>query len=197
MSKKINVIGIGGVARAGKDTMALCIKQIIQEERPGARVEIRSFAAPLKQDLQEFIRDKYEIDVFTTKDEEKLIIRPLLVAHGGAKRAQSQGTYWTGLMDREIEKLATEGVDYVIVPDVRYCDYEQDEMFWIKKHDGVLIHVTKTLDDGTEQPPANEDERRNDPLVRDHAAVKVVWPSQTFEESKSVAASFKDSYLAN
>lgn len=195
MSKKVNVIGIGGVARAGKDTLAQCIKEIIQEEDPSLRVEIRSFAAPLKKDLAEFILDKYGIDVFTTKDEEKLIIRPLLVAHGGAKRAQSQGTYWTGLMDVEIEKLAEQGVDYVIVPDVRYCDYETDEMFWIKKHDGVLFHVEKINDDGQVQPPANEDERRNDPLVREHAKVKITWPSKSFEACKETARGFKSQYI--
>lgn len=182
----IKVIGVSGVARSGKDTMAQALKEIL-EENEGIRVEIRSLAAPLKSDIYDFILERFGIDVFDCTDEEKKLIRPLLVGYGGAKRAQTQGKYWTSLMDLELAYLAEDNVSVVIIPDIRYCDFEDDEVGWLLKKSGFLIHVSKELKDGTILQPANEDEERNDPVLQRAADFSVLWPEQDFQECKEVA----------
>lgn len=167
--------------------MALAIKAVLEESIADTSVAIRSFAKPLKEDLEDFIFQKFGIDVFDCTDEEKAIIRPIMVAYGGSKRAQTKGTYWTGLMSEEIARLAEKGVEVVIVPDVRYCEFLEDEVVWLINQGGFLIHVSKILSDGTVQQPPNEDERRNDPLLKNAADITVEWPEQDFEACKETA----------
>lgn len=179
--EKIKVVGVAGVARAGKDTMAECLRIALREHSPGTKIEIRSFAKPLKDDLFHFILEKFAIDIFNCSDEEKAFIRPIMVAYGGAQRTRTKGTYWTGLMDKELERLEAQGVDLVIIPDVRYCDWENDEIAWLAKHGGHLMHVSKILEDGTILQPANEDEARNDPKLQNLSDQKIQWPEQSFD----------------
>jgi hypothetical protein len=47
---------------------------------------------------------------------------------------------------------------------------------WLKEENkGVLIYVEKFFDNGSICNPANDDERRNDPLLREHSDYIVRW----------------------
>lgn len=177
----MKVIGISAhAARSGKDTLAKCL-QIVLAER-GKNVAIRSLATPLKERTRAFILEEFQIDVNNCNDEEKAIIRPLLVAYGGARRKQTKGRFWTGLMDIELSRLKKENVDYVIVPDVRYCEYPGDEGDWMKNKGGALFFVSLILEDGKRLDPPNEDEARNGPLLEEIADIKVQWPHMEFDD---------------
>lgn len=186
------VIGLSGVARAGKDTFAaILIKQL---ELKGKRVRRVALADPLKQFCDEFCRKNLGISAFTQVNEEKLLIRPMLVWFGDAKRKQTNGRFWIEQADKAIwdaglwdEHRAP--YDYVVVTDVRYDHYEKDEAHWIKhERDGLLIHVSqfswlRPMTNKVSEapltrmfvPPANDHEMLNDPKVAKKADVRVEW----------------------
>jgi hypothetical protein len=177
----MKLIGISAhAARSGKDTLAQCL-QIILSER-GKTVEIRSLASPLKEKMKGFIMDEFGIDVFNCSDEEKKIIRPLLVAYGGARRKQTQGKYWTNLMESEIALLEKKNIDFCIIPDIRYSEFPGDECEWIKNKGGALFFVSMILENGNLLPPPNEDEERNSPLLKGAADIEISWEHMKFED---------------
>lgn len=169
----IYYIGIGGVARAGKDSFANSLLKLLKQD--GYKAIRSSLAEPLKHDCKEFIANKLNLDVWTDKTEEKAIFREMLVWYGKVKRQQTEGKYWTDLLTKRVE---IESPEICIVPDVRYLQYPEDEVFWLKeKMKGILIHVQRKDVNGDIIPPANMDESINDKLIRDNADYKLEWPT--------------------
>ena len=177
MSKKV-YIGVSGLARVGKNLFCdIAIKQL--KEKYGLTAKQFALAYELKNDCRDFVKDKLGIDVFTEKTEEKNIIRPLLVWYGGVKRKQSNGTYWTSLLK---SRMDNDPSDVVLVSDIRYCEYEKDEVQWIKDElSGKLIHIRRYkylfLGNNTKvyTKPPNVDEELNDPKLQDFADYKLEW----------------------
>lgn len=187
MSK--TVIGLTGLARAGKDT---CCQLLIEElAKKGKSAKRFALADKLKADLQEFILSNYGIDVLTCGPEEKTQIREFLVFHGKMKRITSQGRYWTSLLRNLIEN---DTCDVAIVTDVRYDIFPEDELHWLKKEmGGPLVHIARfewvrgwcqdcppEMLDGNGnwkhyiQPP-NADEALNDPRIKAKADYHLDW----------------------
>ena len=79
MSNK-KVIGLSGVARAGKDTFAAILEMKLQQA--GKSVKKVSLAGPLKQQCDSFLTSNLGISAFSQVTEEKNIIRPFLVGMG-------------------------------------------------------------------------------------------------------------------
>jgi hypothetical protein len=166
-------IGIGGVARAGKDSFANSLLNLLKLD--GYKASRSSLAEPLKHDCKEFISTKLGLDVWTDNTQEKAIFREMLVWYGKVKRQQTEGKYWTNLLTKKVE---IESPDVCIVPDVRYLQYPEDEVYWLKdKMKGILIHVQRKDAHGDIIPPANMDESINDKLVRDNADYQLEWPT--------------------
>jgi hypothetical protein len=171
-------IGIGGVARAGKDSFANYLLNLLKLD--GYKAIRSSLAEPLKHDCKEFISTKLGLDVWTDSTQEKAIFREMLVWYGKVKRQQTEGKYWTNLLTKKVE---IEAPDVCIVPDVRYLQYPEDEVYWLKdKMKGVLIHVQRKDVNGDIVPPANMDESVNDFLVRDNADYKLEWDTVGTED---------------
>jgi hypothetical protein len=169
----IYYIGIGGVARAGKDSLANSLASLLKAD--GYNTIRSSLAAPLKHDCKDFISTKLGLDVWTNNTQEKAIFREMLVWYGKVKRQQTEGKYWTDLLTKKVE---IESPDVCIVPDVRYLQYPEDEVHWLKqKMGGVLIHVQRRDMHGDIVPPANMDESINDKLIRDNADYQLEWPT--------------------
>ncbi len=170
------VIGIGGLARAGKDT--LCNLLIQSFYLNGVKAKRRALADELKLDLRPILLDSYGIDVLNCTPEEKEHIRPELVAYGKAKRLDTQGTYWTSIVQ---EKMQSDEEPVIIVPDIRYNSYPKDETVWVREQ-GLLVHVARyTTDESGKKTfiePPNEDEREHDPKVRAVADFSLTWPTQ-------------------
>jgi hypothetical protein len=171
IKKKPLLIAVSGVARSGKDTLALCIKRDLEER--GLKAEIKSLAAPLKSALRKFVEDHFSIDIHNCSDAEKSVIRPMMLAFGYAKRQLTKGKYFTDEIDRILESSAA---DAIIVPDVRYADFQDDELQWVFSNNGVLFHVSKVLKNGRILEAPNEDEKRNDPKLKDAAEYEIIWP---------------------
>ena len=173
MTKKY--IGVSGVARSGKNLFCdIAIKQLSQK---GIKAKQYALAYYLKKDCEDFIKTKLGLNVFSENTEDKSIFREMLVWYGGVKRKQTEGTYWTSMLQKDLE---TDDSEVIFVSDIRYDQYAKDEVFWIKDAlKGKLIHVSKyTYNDNDERVfilPPNEHERINDPLVRSKSDYKLEW----------------------
>ena len=191
----MRIIGISGVARAGKDTLAQALK--VNLTKKGHKVEIASLAAPLKSMMESFVKDHFHIDIWGCNDKDKSTIRPLLVAFGGAKRKSTEGRFWTMQMDKKLVEFKEKGCDFVIIPDIRYVEYDFDELQWLRGYNGCLFHVERTLEDGSKVLPPNEDEERNDPFLQKAADYDVRWGNMNFDECCKYVKPYAEVYLEN
>jgi ABC-type uncharacterized transport system ATPase subunit len=73
------IIGIAGCARSGKDTFFNILKKYLPE------VEQVALAGELKKDLDDFVKSKIGISVFTDDTKEKSLIRGLMVEYEKSK----------------------------------------------------------------------------------------------------------------
>ena len=182
-------IGIAGVARSGKDSLALEIENLITSYK-GRTIYRTSLARPLKEDCKDFIKQYLGLNVFTDNNEEKATFREFLVWYGKVKRQQTEGKYWTNLLDQRVKKFQP---DICIIPDIRYQEYEQDEVSWLKaKQNNILIHLQRIAINGEIVPPANMDESINDSIIQNSADYKIVWPTFTDENKEENMREFAE-----
>jgi len=189
MEKNLKVIGISGLARAGKDLYYKIASKLLNDV--GYETKKYAFADALKNDLDDWLKRNYGISAWTDNTEEKKIIRPFMVAHGCGKRIQTEGKYWVEKIDWELkvqQDMVNNGyrTNNVIhfITDVRF----PNEADWV--HDGwngKLIHLRRfsfrQLGDGNGNifvdkvydPAPNEEEEKNDPLVKDKSDFKLEW----------------------
>lgn len=103
-----------------------------------------AFADALKDDLDDWLKEKYGISSWTDDTNEKKIIRPFLVAHGCGKRIQTQGKYWVDKIDEQIKNESWIHINdpkhVIFISDVRF----PNEASWIhEKLGGWLVHLKK------------------------------------------------------
>ena len=156
------IIGIAGNARSGKDTVGHFIKDIFEEH--GKNVHVVSFAAKLREELDAFCIDKLGISAYTTDDEEKKIIRPLLVCWGTEIRRKINIDHWV----QALEQSMVHDNAYYIVTDMRF----ENEYQWIKDNGGITIYLERNA-----IAPANEYEKENNAILK--TVVDYVWEMPT------------------
>jgi hypothetical protein len=157
------IIGIAGAARAGKDTLCRAlIRELIRDGVMGTRKSIAGDT--VKGDLQDLLKNKFNLDSFTEITEEKEFMRPLLVEYGKMQRAKTQGRYF-------IEQFQPEQDIINILPDIRYVEYPKDEVHWIKNEmSGFLIFVER---EGIYD--ANDTEKINNKIIKNIADYNLKW----------------------
>jgi hypothetical protein len=158
------IIGICGNARCGKDTMAALIQEVLADI--GVRSKKINLADCLKEEVAELVMSTLGIDVFTQNTEEKSIIRPLLVSWGTHVRRKLDENVWV----KKAEEKMNEKVVY-LVPDIRF----QNELDWLRGHRSYCIYVERVDENGDVIPPANEEEARNNPLLREQCDFQLQW----------------------
>ena len=180
-------IGVSGFARSGKNLFC-DIAQKVLKEKYNLTSKTYALAYFLKKDCEPFIQEKLGLSAFSEKTEDKNAFRDMLVWYGGVKRKQSHGRYWTGLL---YEELKNDTNDVNFISDIRYVEYVDDEVFWLKKQlGGKLIHVSKytygfptdgrhyRINDKSKKiygEAPNQHEALNDPKIRFLADYKVEW----------------------
>lgn len=180
-------IGISGFARTGKNLFCTIAEKVLKEKY-NLTSKTYALAYFLKKDCEPFIQEKLGLSSFSEKTEDKNLFREMLVWYGGVKRKQTEGKYWTGLLYEELKKDTN---DVNFISDIRYAEYKEDEVFWLKKElNGKLIHISKYTygfpTDGryhrvndkskkiyTEAP--NQHELLNDPKIQLYSDYKVEW----------------------
>ena len=157
------MIGISGLARSGKDTLANNFSEIISEEW-GLNVKIFSFADEIKRQSDYFIKNNYKISAFSEDTKEKEIIRDFLVCHGETMKKIHGNTIWADIIIEEIEKSNEKF--FPIITDVRF-DFEAKR---VKEVNGQIVHIEKIGN-----KPPNSIEAKNDPLVQKVSDICHSW----------------------
>lgn len=155
-------IGISGAALVGKDT--LCAALIGNfKKKYGLDAKRYSIAGDkVRKDLKGFLRKSLGYDVDMYDPEQKELLRPLMVEYGRYVRNQTNGRYFIDNMNKT--KSFGKGI-IPIIPDIRYAEYEKDELYWIKNEKkGILIFLERR---GIK--PANKFERDNNIIIKKEA----------------------------
>ncbi len=159
MKYKIPILGISGVATAGKDTVYTLIKKYLNDDS----IKRIAFADALKEELDPFFKS-FGGTAWETDPIKKAKIRPILVSHGCSMRDISNGQYWI----KKIEPRVLEWIEknnLVIITDVRFIN----ELHWIREHTGKVIYVERIQKDGSVLKPTNNEEIQNDPDMRNNS----------------------------
>jgi len=172
-------IGIAGVATSGKDTYYSLLNEVCNEVL-SRRVIRFALADNLKKDLADFIFEKYGVDIYGCSAYDKHRVRHELVKCAKGMRSASAGRYWIARLKADISAFKKEASysenDIFCITDIRHFEYERDEIPWLKEENkGLLIYVEKVFNDGSICKPANDDEAKNDPLLRKHADFIISW----------------------
>ena len=177
-----NLLGIGGVAQCGKDSL---YKALYSLEHSFMRY---SFADKVKEDLRPALMQQYNIDIFKCSPAEKEKCREMLVLYANICREENP-LHWV----QEIEPAVMSSIKSNIIPvitDVRY----ENEANWIHELGGKVIHLKKFFFENGEKkyhPPANEVEAKNDPLLQNISDLRVEWennltPPQMIQFAKNL-----------
>ncbi len=177
--RNFKIIGVSGVGRAGKDSFYRFASEFLGEN--GVTFGRWAFADELKKDLDSFIQEKFGFSAFTEITEEKNKVRPLMVEYGRIRRNESKAQYWIDKIKPTI--LAEEGPAVRFITDLRFGKFkETDEVAFVKNNFGSIVHVSRYQGFGVDYlgynqviEPANDEERENDPIVRQAADVKFRW----------------------
>jgi hypothetical protein len=164
------IIGIAGNATSGKDSLYLGASRVLSfSGKTSARF---AFADRLKSDLEPLVSEKIGVDLHNLTSADKTLIRPLMVAYGMVQRERTMGQYWINAL---AEDLAKDSSDYKFITDVRFFDYDSDEVTFIKGLGGYVVYLEKELPDGTLVGPANDEEARNNVKIKESADLVIRW----------------------
>ena len=171
----VTLYGISGYARVGKDSFA----EILADEllrNTGKHPKRFSFARKLKELLDPFLMETLGISAFTTDDEKKKIIRPILVSVGEAAR-KINPNFWINKIAPEVKATLDSGLQ-AIVTDVRY----DNEAEWV--HSFADSKVIGLIRNGISAP--NNEEAQSIPLVFEMADSIIKWPEISHSQEMSV-----------
>ena len=159
------LVGITGFARSGKDTFFSCASSYLDSIN---ETSIRyAFADILKSECDSLTRQYAGISCFTSNDEEKALIRPLLVAYGTHLRRQLNPNCWIDRIRDDVGR-ALDSNHYVFITDVRF----ENEAQWILSEGGLVINVCR---EGV--GAANPDEAEQSQLIKPLLASSLTWPT--------------------
>jgi hypothetical protein len=214
-SKRIKVLAVSGLARAGKNTFCDIAQKILESN--GYRVKQFSFAKQLKREVAPFLRDVCGVDVYTTDSELKKDFRDFLVWYGTTWWRKRDPQRWIRYVDLDM-KSSKDNIDFALSTDIRYLN----EGEWVHSWEGYLVHVaaykmiscyTPDCDEhpelDVEEHPEdyfndhpdwfietqkreffkapNEQERINDPIVKKMADYKLEWEAKGLTPEKAVS----------
>jgi hypothetical protein len=180
-------IGLSGVAGAGKDLFFSLLKRALIKNE--IRVYRLALADSLKCEVSSFLLKEYGVNIFDCDRATKNLYRPFLVFHGKIKRSQTNGRYWIDKISSRIDSKEKHKI--FCITDIRYAEFKKDELYWLREEKkGILVHVSQYSIEGNNKIfklPPNEDEAKNDPILKNAADYKVEWPriegSQGFVEA--------------
>jgi hypothetical protein len=179
----MKILGLTGLARTGKNLFCDIAQDILTRNK--IKTQCYSLAEPLKTVCADFIETKCDLDVWSSDTTEKAKFRDMLVWYADFKRKETGGKYWTSLLQQKMEKDEKKNRGKLnIITDVRFNEYAEDEVYWIKDVlKGRLIHIKKySIVNGTKfyiQPP-NLTEAENDPKMEAAADFCVDWEHRNF-----------------
>jgi hypothetical protein len=186
------IFGIFGNRRVGKDTFFSLVKNLDKDAISYA------FADELKKDLAPFIKEKFDIDIFTADGPEKELVRDLLIAYGKVRRKQDID-YWVDIVAKQIIFNKIFSLDDKIdsknqyIKDMRFIN----EYIYLKNlfgEDFILIGIER---EGAVEP--TEEEKIHGPEVAKVVDHWIRWPDakDNFDTLKPYVQEFYDKYIKN
>lgn len=165
---KINCLALSGAASSGKDTFYTLLKSHLSY-----RIVTRfAFADALKIELDPMFK-AFGSTAFETDPIKKKLIRPILVSYGCSQRILTNGSYWIDKIDPFVKEVISRD-ELAVITDCRF----ENELYWIKNLGGKVIYIERIDENGQIIGPPNEEERKNDPILRANADIIVTWPTQ-------------------
>jgi len=161
-----HIIAIAGNARCGKDTLGKNFSYLLKEY--GIKSSLYSFADELKRETDDFLKQTLGISSYTDDDNEKAIIRPFLVFWGTEIRRKLNPTIW---VDKVLKRIKEDEV--AIITDLRF----ENELEFVKSHNGSIIYLSRVNEDGSQVPPANSYEESNNNIIAAQADSNFTWLS--------------------
>jgi len=170
--QEFKIIGVAGYATTGKDFFF----SIMNALHPSMRFSLGDI---LKNEMREDLIEETGVDIFNCSAEQKEKVRPRLIEYGSKKRKETEGRYFTEILTECIINTSTVG-HIPIITDIRYAEYERDELSWLKKElGGVLVYIDKhSVVNGEKEyvKPPNKDEEINGPILKKNADYILDWP---------------------
>jgi hypothetical protein len=179
------IIGISGLAGDGKDSVCNILRKFFLENTNYQFKKI-ALADALKEECRSACFDMFGVDSVSCSRQDKEKIRDFLVFYGKIMRNKTKGTHWTSLVEKEITASRSKNIVFCI-PDIRYAEFPNDEVFWLKSHkDSSLIHVKKYFSNVIElegqykviksySSPVNKEEEKNCPKLERLASHQIEW----------------------
>ena len=156
MDLEKKIIGVGGNARSGKDTLASNLVSILAELN--IKAEKVSFANALRQSVDDFLLRELGISAFTEDKKEKDIIRPFLVFWGTDIMRGRDEDVWVKKLQSSLKE------DQVnIISDLRFTN----ELDWIQNNNGVSVMLSRP-----NANPANKYEEEENKKLRQSVNLK-------------------------
>lgn len=183
------IIGIAGLAGDGKDSVCKIFQEYFDARTKSLFYRI-SLADALKRDCLSACSELYGINPIHCSRDQKEKIRDLLVFYGKVMRNKTSGKYWTQQAEKTIQQITQREKDGIFcVPDIRYAEFEHDEVQWLKSfQNSYLIYVKKytthinpfsTLNINDQikvySTPVNSQEAYYSPLVEKLADYVIEW----------------------
>lgn len=176
------LIAISGVATAGKNLFSTLLIKRLAERYPNYICREFSLAFNLRKELAPILKKNFNLDAWSKDSNEKNKFRDLFTVWADMRRRETNGRYFYEKLWQEVSKFEKKETNINIVTDVRFKEYEYDEVDFFKEK-GVVVHVSKfTLGKNGRKNftlPANRFEQFNDPRVKKMADYKVAWPNLT------------------
>jgi len=174
------IIGVSGSARSGKDTFFKLLSKYHGSTKFFQRF---AFADELKNDLKRLISRKFDIKISSCSDEEKELIRPLMVSYGKLARNINEDYWIQRLMDKI---LPFKNLKIPVITDVRYLN----EQRYLKSHfeECINVHICR---EGF--PPINEEEEENEPILKNNSDYLIEW--KTFDKTIDEGLPFIEDFV--
>lgn len=183
MSQNTKYIGISGSALVGKDTLCVALIKIFDEFFNLKSIRRSIAGDKVRNDLESLVSEKFGMNIQTPTNEEKTLLRPLMVEYGRIQRSITNGRYF-------IDSFEPSGL-INIIPDIRYAEYEKDELYWItEEKGGFLIYMER---DGI--LPANIYEEENNKIIKEKANFVLNVPTFTQEELPTLIIPYAKSVI--
>jgi hypothetical protein len=152
-------IGLTGYARSGKDS--LC-RVLIKTFKDLHNIEAKRFSIAgdqIRRDLKDLVKNKTDLDIENLNNNEKTLLRPLMVEYGRLMRNTTEGRYF---IEQLCDNKEYRHNNVSIITDIRYNEYPQDEVPWlITEQKGLLVYIER---DGLDAP--NDYEKSNSALIK-------------------------------
>ena len=169
------IFAVGAEKRVGKDT--LCDRLIQNFKLSGISSVKLSLAEPLKNSCKCIVMNEFGIDIHNCSDQEKELVRPLLVTVAAVHRSRTRGHYFVNkLLNKIANSPSLNSLAAIFVSDLRFDEYgESDELETLKSVGAKIIHLGLVTPDGYYLKSNIESEIKNSPLIEKKADYPIFW----------------------